>query len=406
MKILQINSVYKNGSTGKIMYDIHNVLTNLNKKSVVCYGRGKKIKEDNVYKVCGEIYSHFNHFIANISGVPYARFFFSTQKLVNIIKKEKPDIVHIHCLNGYFVNIYRLIEWLKKNKIKTVLTLHAEFMYTGGCGYSLDCNKWVSKQGCYNCDKLKTEFHSIFFDRTNYMWKRMIKAFNGFDNDKIIIASVSPWLMKRAKQSYALKDFRHVVVMNGLDTSIFHNYDDNETLSLKKKNNLSNEKIILHVTPFFNDNPNHIKGGYYVIELAKLMINENVKIIVAGPYEKKITVPDNVILLGPISDQTELAKYYSMADLTLLTSKKETFSMVTAESLSCGTPIVGFKAGAPEMIALKEYSEFVEYGNCNELCKACMKMLNKQFDINKIDTYAKKTMVNNYIRLYKILQDE
>ena len=39
--------------------------------------------------------------------------------------------------------------------------------------------------------------------------------------------------------------------------------------------------------------------------------------------------------------------------------------MVTAESLCCGTPVVGFKAGAPEQIAIKEFSEFVEYGDLN-----------------------------------------
>lgn len=400
MKILQINSVYKNGSTGKIVYDIHTGLTSKNIESIVCFGRGNNINEKNVYKICSETYSYFNHFLSLFTGVPYQGYFFSTQKLIRIIKKENPDIVHIHCLNGYFVDIYKLIEWLKNNKIKMVLTLHAEFMYTGGCGYSLECNKWLDKTGCHHCDKLKTDFHSIWFDKTNYMWKRMIKTFNDFNKDKIIVTSVSPWLMERAKKSYALRNLKHVVVMNGLDTNIFHSYNNKEILSLKQKNNLSNEKIIFHATPSFNDNPNHIKGGYYVLELAKIMKKENVKFIVAGPYDKQINVPDNVILLGPVSNQIELAKYYSMADLTLLTSKKETFSMVTAESLSCGTPIVGFQAGAPEMIALKEYSTFVEYGNLNALLREITRMINKENNKFNTNFYSKDNMVNKYLEIY------
>lgn len=398
-----MNSVYNSGSTGKIVSDIHHELLNNNIESIVCYGRGKKIKEKNVYKVCREMYSYFNHFIANFTGVPYKGFFFSTQKLKNVIKKEKPDIVHLQCINGYFVDIYRLVEWLKNNKIKTVLTLHAEFMYTGGCGHALDCNKWLDSKGCHNCDKVKKDIHSKLFDRTNYMWKRMIKAFDGFDKNKLIVTSVSPWLMERAKQSYAFRNYEHFIVLNGLDTCVFHSYDDNELNSLKQKHNLKDEKIIFHATPYFNDDPNHIKGGYYVLKLAKMMKNENVRFIVAGQYDSKIKLPSNIIMLGKVSNQLELAKYYSMADVTLLTSKKETFSMVTAESLSCGTPVVGFKAGAPELIALKEYSKFVEYGKYEKLYESCMEMLKVESTVNHVNTYSKENMTNKYVEVYKKL---
>ena len=404
MKILQINSVYNKGSTGKIVYDIHQELLKKEIESVVCYGRGVKTKEKKIYKICGEKYSYFNHFISYFTGVPYNGFFFSTRKLINIIKKEKPDIVHIHCLNGYYVNVYKLIEWLKNNKQKTVLTLHAEFMYTGGCGYALECNKWLESKGCHHCDKLHKDFHSLWFDRTNYMWKRMIKAFNGFDKEKLIITSVSPWLMERAKRSLALKNLKHYVILNGLDTTIFHPYDIDELNLLKRKHNIKDEKIIFHVTPSFNNDPNHIKGGYYVLELAKIMKNENVKFIVAGPYDNKITAPNNVIFLGNITNQIVLAKYYSVADVTLLTSKKETFSMVTAESLSCGTPVVGFKAGAPEMIALEKYSKFVDYGRCDLLYKMCMKILNEKSEVKQENKYSKSVMTEKYIQIYRELQ--
>lgn len=400
MKVLQVNSVYNKGSTGKIVYDIHQELLENDIDSIVCYGRGKKTNEKHIYKVCSESYSYLNHFIANFTGVPFKGFFFSTQILINIIKKEKPDIVHLHCINGYFINIYTVIEWLKINKIKTILTLHAEFMYTGGCGYALECTKWLEEKGCNKCNKFKREFHSKLFDRTNYMWKRMIKAFKGFDKDKLIITSVSPWLMERAKQSYALREYNHCVVLNGLDTNIFHIYGENEINQLRQKHGITNEKIVFHATPSFNDDPNHIKGGYYVLELAKKMLNENVRFIVAGPYEKGMNIPSNIILLGNVSDQNTLAKYYSMADVTLLTSKKETFSMITAESLTCGTPVVGFKAGAPEMIAIKEYSKFVEYGNINALMIELMKMIEHEKILFKCKEYSKNKMVNKYKELY------
>ena len=49
--------------------------------------------------------------------------------------------------------------------------------------------------------------------------------------------------------------------------------------------------------------------------------------------------------------------------------------MVCAESLCCGTPVVGFKAGGPESIAIKEYADFVDYGDMDALEKAVRERL-------------------------------
>lgn len=405
MKVLQVNVVYNNGSTGKITADIHTELLKNGIESVVCYGRGEKVNEPFVYKTCGELYAKLNNVFSRITGIMYGGCFFSTKRLIHIIKKEKPDVVHLQCINGYFVNIYKLVTWLKKNKIKTVLTLHAEFMYTGGCGHAFDCEQWKKQSGicCTDCPRWKKETKSIFFSRTSTMWKKMKKAFDGFDKDKLTIVSVSPWLMDRAKSSQLFRDYNHKVIYNGLDTSVFKLYD---TTEVKKKYNLTDEKIIFHATPSFSDDPNNIKGGCYIIELAKRMINDNVKIFVAGDYKKGMNLPKNIILLGRIKDQVELAKLYSMANVTVLTSKKETFSMVVAESLCCGTPVVGFKAGGPEQIAIKEYSQFVEYGDTELLEKHVKNFIDCFLNKKNIcgasrNCYSKKTMCNNYLDIYK-----
>ena len=400
MKILQVNCVYKKGSTGKITYDIHSELLKQGIESVVCYGRGEKINESHVYKTCGEVYSKINHLLSEFIGVMYGGCFFSTNKLIKIIKKEKPDVVHLQCINGYFVNIYRLVSWLKKHDIKTVLTLHAEFMYTANCGYALDCDKWQT--GCGHCPRLKQETKSFLVDGTHKSWQKMKKAFDGF-NDNLIVTSVSPWLMERAKLSPILNDKKHEVVLNGVNTDVFHFYD---TAELRSQMGLNGFKVIFHATPSFDDNINNIKGGYYVLKLAEKMLDENVKFVVAGNHPEGLKVPPNVILLGKVSDQELLAKYYSMADITLLTSKKETFSMVTAESLCCGTPVVGFKAGAPEQIAIPEYSSFVDFGDLESLHEEMKKFLAESF--LKIDIaltsnckYAKQTMTENYLKIYE-----
>lgn len=408
MKLLQINVVYNTGSTGKIVYDIHTELNKLNIESVVCYGRGKTVHENNIHKVCGELYSDINHFWANLSGVIYGGCLLSTHKLISIIKKEKPDIVHLHCLNGYFVNIYSLVSWLKKHQIKTVLTLHAEFMYTGGCAYSIDCDQWRSEKGCgqLECPRYHSDMKAWFFDRSRTMWKRMKNAFEGFD-EGLVITSVSPWLVERASNSPILCGKKHCVIYNGIDTGIFHSYSDEETAKLKKELSIGNEHIIFHATAEFRNDINHIKGGYYIIELAKRM--PDCKFIIAGNSNDEIKVPENVILLGKIMDKERLAKLYSMADLTVITSKKETFSMIVAESLCCGTPIVGFKAGAPEMIAIPEFSSFSDHADLDALERNARLFLEKkcrEISEKASKVYSREIMVDNYKKLYFSLANE
>lgn len=401
MRILQVNCVYKTGSTGKITADLHNAFKKKGIESVVCYGRGKRVNEPNVYKTCGELYSKLNNLLSRFTGIMYGGCFFSTNRLISIIKKEKPDIVHLQCINGYFVNIYRIVNWLKKNNIKTVLTLHAEFMFTANCGHSFDCEGW--KTGCGKCPKFKAETKSLFFDGTAHSFKKMQKAFEGFKNENLIVASVSPWLMERAKQSSILAGKQHTVVMNGLDTGVFYR---REVGAVKSELGIADEKIIFHVTPNFNNDPDYIKGGYYIIKLAEMLKGENVKIIAAGSYPENLKVPDNILLLGKVSDQNRLAELYSMADITVIASKRETFSMVCAESLCCGTPVAGFKAGGPEAISLDKYSRFVDYGDLKSLYTAVNDLLREARNGEKISkdasaAYGSRVMSENYINIYR-----
>lgn len=405
MKVLQVNVVYNTGSTGKIVYDIHTEMKKQQIDSVVCYGRGLIVHEKNVYKICSELYSDINHLYANLSGVLYGGCMWSTRRLISIIEEEKPDIVHLHCLNGFFVNIYRLVSWLKKHRVKTVLTLHAEFMYTGGCGHSVDCDQWSTRSGCgqSKCPRYRSDMKVWFFDRSRTMWRRMKRAFDGFDAG-LIVTSVSPWLMERASRSPILGGKTHCVILNGIDTAVFHPYDDNDAAVMKREIGLDVERVVFHATAGFTDDPQHIKGGYYILELAKRM--PDIHFVVAGSAREGISVPQNLTLLGKITDKEKLARLYSMADLTVITSKRETFSMVVAESLCCGTPIVGFKAGAPEEIALPNFSCFSEHGDLDSLERNVRSFLERKLvgiSEKAFAVYSREIMVDNYIKTYELL---
>jgi putative colanic acid biosynthesis glycosyltransferase len=397
MKIVQINNHYKFGSTGKIVDYLHNGNYDSGNESYVIYGRGKKIYAKNIFKTSNDLLSKLNGFFSKITGFPFRGNFISTKRILLLIKKIKPDLVHLQNLYGNYVNVYDLLNFLKKNNFPTIITLHSEFMFTGGCTHSFDCNKW--KNGCGRCPVLKKATGSLFFDQTANSWKLMKDAIDGFQNLNIV--AVSKWLCDKARISPILNKYPIEVIYNGIDTSIFKYYEINELKNKKKS------KTILFVTPHFSIDKTDLKGGLLLVKIAQKLIDDGFTFLVVGGKHFIPNLPKNIVQIGIINNPVLLAKYYSMADLTILLSKKETFSLVTIESLACGTPVVGFKSGGPEEIAPPNFSEFCDYGENGELILLIKKWINKKSQISPEiisnyvkQNYSKELMIKKYLFLY------
>ncbi|MBP3716854.1 MAG: glycosyltransferase [Paludibacteraceae bacterium] len=409
MKILQINCVYKKGSTGKIISDIHRCLQEEGHQSIVCYGRGPKVCEPNVYKFCPELLANIHTAVIRTGFVlNYGGNFLPTLKLKNIIRKEKPDVVHIHCANGSCVNIYSLFDFLAVNKYKTLITHHAGFYYTGSCEHAYGCKQFMDDGGCQKCLRSFHTTRSKTWDNSHRAWKKMYNAINKFEYSNLLFTAVSPWLKERSLLSPIVKNYRCEVVMNGVNTSVF-NYKVEDNI-IKKKLACDNKKIVLFVTAHFNPSEkNDNKGGWYLIELAKQM-TDVIFVVVAFNILATSQLPDNVVIWGASKNQFELASLYRSANLSIILSRRETFSMVTAESLCCGTPVVGFKAGGPESIAFHSFSSFVEYGNIDALQQSIYQLLNLEIDKKyianlSVERFAREVMTNNYIKEYLNLLD-
>lgn len=405
MKILIVNCVYGFGSTGKIINDIATSLYHDNIDVTVAYGRGAMADVPwKVVKLASEGIMRMQSLCSKITGYGYGCSPVSTHHLFKLIESEKPDIVNLHCINANTLNQAETIAFLKKRHIKTVLSIHAEFPYTGGCGHAFDCQNW--KNGCNNCK----QFHapnsqlpvSCFFNRTHAEWKRLAKAYKGFK--ELVITCVSPWLASRAKQSPFFIGRDIIPVINGLDEKVFQPRD---CARLRKQHGLEGKKVLLHVTPNFYS---PIKGGKYVLEIAKRLELEHpdFRMIICGYKESGEDLPGNVIAVPFTRNQIELAEYYSLADATLLTSERETFSMVTAETLCCGTPLIAFLAGGPESIALDGGALFCKYGDIETLYRNVVNVLSgkQTLEFSSSDArkkYSKATMKESYKEVYEDL---
>lgn len=270
-KILLIDVNCKGSSTGKIVYDIYSKIRSNGNEAAICYGRGRKIREESIYKFGIDLETYLHAFIARITGLNGFFSVFSTLRLLTFIKRYKPDIIHIHELHAYFVNLKPLLQYIKKSGIKLIWTFHCEYMYTGKCGYAYECEKW--KTECMNCPHIRDYPKSLFFDRTSYMFRKKKKLLKDLD---VIIVTPSQWLAERVRQSF-LKDKPVYVINNGIDTDIFHQSNDKRIRKILKIP--LRHKIVLAVAPDIMDDR---KGGRWILKMAKDMEKEEMTFVLAG----------------------------------------------------------------------------------------------------------------------------
>lgn len=217
MKILLIDVNCKYSSTGKIVYDLFQRLKEDGHEATICYGRGELIREEGIYKFGLDWETNIHAGLARITGLNGYYSYFSTQRLIKYIDQFEPDVIHIHELHAYFVNIKPLIEYIKKKNIKTIWTFHCEYMYTGKCGHSYECTNFET--GCGKCPLVHEYPKSLFFDRTRKMFKDKKKILEDWE---FTIVVPSQWLADRVKRSF-LKNKKILIIYNGIDTeNIFY----------------------------------------------------------------------------------------------------------------------------------------------------------------------------------------
>ena len=392
MRVLLIDVNCKYSSTGKIVYDLFQYINATDDEAAVCYGRGEVINEPGIYKFGLDLETKLHAFLTRITGLTGCFSFFSTKRLIDYIEKFKPDVVHIHELHGYFVNIKSLISYLNKKKIPIVWTFHCEFMYTGKCGVAYDCTRYT--KGCGKCPYLKSYPKTLFFDFTHLMWKQKKKIFD--DTKSIIIATPSVWLANRTKLSF-LKNKRIEIIHNGIDTSVFKpciSPDD-----IKQQYGIKEDKLVLSVASHIMSDCN--KGARHILKAADALKNKNIHFMIVGSEDSEIVQKGNVTILPAIRDQQFLARLYSAADAFLICSEKENFPTTCIEAQCCGTPVCGFDVGGVRETVVGNAC-LCEYGDFDGLIVGIQKVLsNPEYDAEKaIKVFRKEKMLCMYKELY------
>ena len=314
MKILQINAVYGVGSTGVIVKDIHELCLKEGIESFVAYSSSNIPQNEiiNGYKIGGTFGKKLHALFCRINGMQGYFSSFSTRKLLKYIDSIKPDVVQLHNLHSNYIHLNMLLKFLAKRNIKTIVTLHDCWFYTGGCFHytAAGCDKWL--KACGSCPKKKSDTPAYIFDRSAKILKDRKKYF-GLIKD-LTVVGVSEWMTNEGLKT-VFKGRKAVTIHNGIDTEFFKPTPSD----FRDKYGLTDKFVILGPASKWLSKVNEKVLADFVKELK----NDEALVLIGCSEQQIGNLPERVLGLPFIKDRDVLRKIYSMADVFINPTREE-----------------------------------------------------------------------------------
>lgn len=389
-KLVQINTVC-NTSTGKLMGDIQRKANVSGYETLSIVGRRDPFSDLQCIKI-GNGLSFWIHVGINtvFDRQGYASYFM-TKKIVRKLRQERPDIIHLHNLHGYYINLPLLFHYLSKEYSgKIFWTFHDCWPFTGHCAYftSVGCDKW--EKGCDKCPNKQVYPVSLFADasRRNYADKK--RMFTGLKNLTIIVPS--KWMELMVKKSFFC-NYSVITVNNGIDLKTFSYRKPLD--ELYDKYDISREKkVILGVANIWDAR----KGLSDFLALAAKLPAEY-QVFLVGLSSKQIgRLPQNVKGISRTGDVKELVMIYSMAYIFINPSIEESFSLVTAEAIACGTPVIVLDTSAVKELVCQENGIVLKKHDVIDYLDAIRILKERKLSREQISQTAKKYDVDVYAK--------
>lgn len=394
MRVLQINTVYGYGSTGKIAEGIHDCCIQNGDNCVTAHRFFEKKMTDSI-TVSSWLDCHIHNRLGRIFCIGGCLSAIKTRGFLKWLDSYKPEIIQLHNLHGNYINLPALFGYIKKHHIPVVWTLHDCWAFTGQCPYFdiAGCGKW--KNGCHHCPQIH-EYPNAFVDNTRMMWKLKRKWFTGVEN--MTIVTPSRWLADLVKQSY-LKDYPVKVINNGIDLNVFKPVESN----FRERHGIAQDKFVLLGVAF---GWGKRKGLDVFIELSK-RLDSRFQIVLVGTDEQTDSqLPENIISIHRTENQQELAEIYSAADLFVNPTREDNYPTVNMESIACGTPVLTFKTGGSPEIADESCGSVVDKDDIDamekEIIRICtVRPYSKEACLNRARVFDMYKRFEEYTELYE-----
>lgn len=348
MKVLMINVVCGIRSTGRICTDLAQALEVQGHKVKIAYGREEVPDQYKKYAV--RIGNDLDVKIAGAEARLLDNAGFSnkraTERFIAWVKKYDPDVIHLHNIHGYYINVEVLFKYLRTCGKKIIWTLHDCWAFTGHSAYcdAIKCVRW--RKGCHDCPQIKA-YPQSYIDQSKKNWIKKRHVFTGIPN--LTIVTPSCWLAGLVKKSF-LSKYPVEVIHNGIDTTKFYPMKNN----FREYYHLQDKFILLGVATSWDK----MKGFDDFIKLSGLL-DDSYKIVLVGLTEKQLRdLPQNVLGIKRTNSVKELVYIYSAANLFLNLTYCDTYPTVNLEAAKCGTPILTYETGGSTEI-VEQYGGYV-----------------------------------------------
>ncbi len=322
---------------------------------------------------------HHNIFFHQVTVNQYSLFQYPpydialASKMAEVIKREKLDILHVHYAIPHAVCAI-LGKQMSGTDVKIVTTLHG------------------------------TDISVLGYDST------LTEAIKFGIEKSDRVTAVSHALAAQTKELVA-PDQSINVIHNFIDDRIYQKVN---TDGLKEAYGISpDEKVVIHVSNFRKVK----RVRDVIIAFSKITSKIKAKLLLVGDgpemtdicgLVEQLSLDKEVLFLGR---QEHLEELYSMSDLMLLLSEKESFGLVALEGMACGVPCIGTRIdGIPEVIE-DGYNGFLcELGNTDDVAAKALLLLKNDELLNRFskqamsvptERFASEMIVSQYEDLYE-----
>jgi L-malate glycosyltransferase len=292
-------------------------------------------------------------------------------KIAEVVNREKLDLLHVHYAIPHAVCAI-LAKQMCNRDIKIVTTLHGTDITVLGYDPSLT-------------DAIKF----------------------GIEKSDVVTA-VSNALVE---QTYELihPDKQIETVYNFIDERVYQKSDAHhlrEEFEIKE-----DEKVVIHVSNF-----RPVKRVQDVVKtFAKISTTMPAKLLLVGDgpeitrvckLVREFGLEGQVIFLGK---QENLDELYSISDLMLLLSEKESFGLVALEAMACGVPCIGTNVGGlPEVVEHGVTGFICEVGDIEDISTKAVallkdKELHQQFTYQAVESVRSKFNADRIVQQYEQL---
>ncbi|WP_221565170.1 N-acetyl-alpha-D-glucosaminyl L-malate synthase BshA [Alkalihalobacillus sp. TS-13] len=293
-------------------------------------------------------------------------------KMAEIAERENLDLLHVHYAVPHAICAYLAKQMVGEN-LKIVTTLHGTDITVLGYDPSL------------------SELIRFGIEKSDS------------------VTAVSKSLIEQTKVLFGTEK-EIDCVYNFIDEEIYQRKHNPE---LRSKYGIEqDEKVLIHVSNFRSVKrvPDVVRTFHKVRQKhpAKLLlIGDGPELTVACRLSKELGLQEDVLILGK---QENIAELFSISDVKLLLSEKESFGLVLLEAMACGVPVIGTNIGGiPEVIDEGRTGYICEVGNIEQIAARTLEILqdeelHREMSLNAVEHvqnhFHSKMILNDYLEVY------